>query len=99
MCTDKNDILGVGRAHFNSKDEPQIRYMAVDENQQGNGVGSKILQELEKRVQEKGAKYIVLNSRGSAVNFYKKQGYEIISEAPTMFGVIKHFKMRKELES
>jgi ribosomal protein S18 acetylase RimI-like enzyme len=97
MCKDKADILGAGRAHFNTKDEAQIRYMAVDDNQQGKGIGSKILLELERRAKEKGAKYIVLNSRESAVNFYKKYGYSVVGEAPTMFGVIKHFKMRKDL--
>ncbi len=98
MCLDKSNIVGVGRAHFNNKNEAQVRYMAVDDNQQGKGVGSKILLKLEKSVKERGAKYIVLNSRDSAVNFYKKYGYRVIGEVPTMFGIIKHFKMRKDLD-
>ncbi len=97
MAIKDSKVLGVGRGHFNNNDEAQIRYMAVDENQQGKGVGKSILRELEKRLKEKNAKYIVLNSRESALDFYKKQGYKVVGEAPTMFGVIKHFKMKKDL--
>ncbi|MBI2629966.1 GNAT family N-acetyltransferase [Candidatus Pacearchaeota archaeon] len=96
MAIDNNEIWGVGRLHFNSSEEAQIRYMAVEENQQGKGIGSSILLKLEERAKEKGAKYTVLNSRDSAVKFYEKYGYRVIGEAPTLFGVIKHFKMRKE---
>jgi len=97
MCLDQSNVVGVGRVHFNSEDEAQIRYMAVENNQQGRGIGGKILLELEGKVKEKGVKYIVLNSRESAVDFYKKYGYVVIGDAPTLFGVIRHFRMRKDL--
>ena len=40
-------LVGVGRLHFNSAEEAQVRYMAVEEGFKGQGVGSAILGELE----------------------------------------------------
>jgi len=89
--------LAVGRVHFNTLQEAQVRYMAVEENQQGKGLGGMILTGLEKRAHAQGARTVVLNSRETAVEFYKHHGYTIMGPAATMFGVIKHFKMKKML--
>lgn len=97
VCQFKGIPVGAGRAHFNNPDEVQIRYMAVEENQRGNGIGALVLQELEKKSKEKGAKYIVLNARDNAVPFYQKYGYKIIKQSHTLFGSIPHFEMRKDL--
>ena len=85
------------RAHFNSDEEAQIRYMAVEEEWQGKGVGTMILEYLEEKIKEKGAKYIVLNARDIAIKFYEKHGYEIVKEAHVLFDTIPHYKMRKIL--
>lgn len=98
MVYDNGKVLSVGRAHFNSSQEAQIRYMATEEGYRGKGLGGKVLEELEKRIKEKKAKYIILNARENAIPFYEKHCYHIIGEAPTMFGVIKHKKMRKDLQ-
>jgi ribosomal protein S18 acetylase RimI-like enzyme len=97
MACEKGKVVGMGRVHFNSPKEAQIRYMAVEEGLQGKGVGTMILRELEKRAEEKGAGHIILNARESAVGFYKKHGYRIVGKARTLFGVIPHYKMRKKL--
>jgi predicted GNAT family N-acyltransferase len=99
IACEKGKPLGVGRVHFNSSKEAQIRYMAVEEDLQGKGVGAMILKALEKSAERKGADRIVLNARQSAVGFYKKHGYRIVGKAHTLFGVIPHYKMRKNLES
>jgi len=88
MVTDNSNIMGVGRGHLNSKDEAQIRYMAIEDNNQGKGIGKIILNELEERLKDKGAKYIVLNARKSVSNFYKKHGYEIVGKGPLLFVTI-----------
>jgi len=98
MVIKDSQILGVGRGHFNTMDEAQIRYMAVEENQQGKGIGKIILSELEKRLRSAGAKYIILNARESAIDFYKKQDYRIAEKSHTLFGSIHHLKMKKELK-
>ncbi|MCK4652937.1 MAG: GNAT family N-acetyltransferase [Candidatus Cloacimonetes bacterium] len=97
LVFDKDKIIGVGRGHFNTKTEAQIRYMAVEERFQGKGVGTKILETLERKLIKKGARTIILNARENAMKFYKKHNYKIIGKGHTLFGVIKHFKMRKEI--
>ncbi len=97
MACEKGKVVGMGRVHFNSPKEAQIRYMAVEESLQGKGVGTRVLRELEKRAERKGAGHIILNARESAVGFYKKNGYRIVGNAHTLFGVIPHYKMRKKL--
>lgn len=90
-------IIGIGRLHLNSKKESQVRYMAVEHGFQGKGIGGLVLKQLEKAAKKKGAKYIILNSRETAVKFYKKYGYKIVGKADTMFGVIPHWKMKKDI--
>lgn len=89
--------VGVGRAHFNSRKEAQIRFMAVAPHYQNNGIGSTLLAALERRVEIDGAKYIVLNSRETAFGFYKKHGYSSEGRPIFLFNSIKHIKVRKEL--
>ena len=90
-------VIGCGRGHFNSPSEAQIRYMAVDEDFQGKGVGNKLLKVLERRLTKEGARTIILNARDNAVKFYKKHDYKIIGKGNILFDVIEHFKMRKEI--
>ena len=97
VCNEDRVPIGIGRAHFNSNEEAQIRYMAVEEEWQGKGIGKMILSYLEEKIKEKGAKNIILNARDIAIKFYEKNGYEIVKEAHTLFDVIPHYKMRKIL--
>ena len=95
MVVENDEVIGIGRAHFNSDEVAQLRYMAIIEDWQGKGVGKLILDELEKRVVEKGAKRIILHARDNAVKFYEKNGYNVVKESHTLFGVIPHFLMEK----
>lgn len=97
ICDENNKIIACGRLHFNTKTEAQIRYMAVEEEFQGKGIGSEILKSLEESAMKKGTKYIVLNARGNAIKFYEKHGYRIVEKGQTLFGSIEHYRMRKEL--
>ncbi|WP_290664722.1 GNAT family N-acetyltransferase [Ignavibacterium sp.] len=96
IAVENNKIVGCGRAHFNSDEEAQIRYMAVENEWQGKGVGKLILDELEKRVIEKGAKKIILHARENVVKFYERNGYKLVKQSHTLFGVIPHYLMEKE---
>ncbi|HEC87002.1 MAG TPA: N-acetyltransferase [Thermoplasmatales archaeon] len=96
MVCEKDTIpIAVARLHFNSNEEAQIRYMAVDEKYQGKGIGTMLLKELERRARERRAKYVVLNARESAVNFYRKNGYVVVGKPFILLGTIYHLKMRK----
>jgi len=97
MAWVEGTLAGVGRLHFNSPTEAQIRYMAVEENYRNRGVGAEILRELENRARQKGARAIVLNARDRAVHFYQKNGYRIQGKAQILFGSVDHWAMHKEL--
>ena len=92
------DALAVGRLQFNSTHEAQIRYMAVLDEFQGQGLGSQIISALEDVARENGNKWMILSARGNALQFYKNNGYEIMIKTHLLFGEIQHWLMRKELE-
>ena len=88
-------VIGCGRGYFNSTIEAQIRYMAVDEDFRGQGIGLRILKALEEELTENGAREIILKARENAVSLYGKHGYEIYQEGEILFDEIKHYWMRK----
>ena len=69
--------------------------MAVDEHARGCGYGGRILEALEAEARGRGVRKIVLNARDNAVAFYRKRGYDVIGDAETLFGVIRHLWMEK----
>ncbi|KAA0012315.1 MAG: GNAT family N-acetyltransferase [Thermoplasmata archaeon] len=71
--------------------------MAVDERYRNRGIGSEMLKELERVAREKGAKYIVLEARENAVNFYLKNGYVMVKKSFLLFDSIQHYRMMKRL--
>jgi GNAT superfamily N-acetyltransferase len=97
VCAADGQPLAVGRLHFNSPDEAQIRYMAVAEQARGGGLGRRIVEHLEEAAHARGAKRIVLNAREEVIGFYQTLGYAVAGAGPTMFGTVTHSKMEKEL--
>ena len=95
MAVIGDKVIRCGRGYFNSIIEAQIRYMAVDNSFQGQGIGLKILKALEEELTKTGAKEIILKARENAVSLYIKHGYEIYQEGDILFGEIKHYWMRK----
>ena len=98
VCEVDGIPIGVGRAHFISEDEAQIRSISVEVEWSGKGIGSIVLKELEKIVTAKGAKRIIIHARSSAVEFYKKNGYQVVEQSYTLFDEIEHFLMDKFFE-
>ncbi|MBP6335236.1 MAG: GNAT family N-acetyltransferase [Bacteroidia bacterium] len=92
---EKGQAVATGRMQFNSPTEGQIRSMAVIQEYQGNGIGSLIIQHLEKIAGNKKIKAILLDARENAVPFYLRNGYEIVAPSYLLFGEIKHFRMQK----
>jgi len=97
VCEVDGIPIGVGRAHFLSMDQAQIRSISVEEEWAGKGIGTMILKELEKIVLEKGAKRIIIHARNSASEFYKKNGYRVVEPSYTLFEQIKHTLMEKKI--
>ncbi len=95
---DSGKALAVGRLHMNSKIEAQVRYVAVDDLQQGKGVGRILMEELERRALEDfNAEYVMLHARENAVAFYDALNYQMIEKSYLLFGEIQHFEMVKQL--
>lgn len=90
-------IVGVGRIHRLTDAQAQIRYMAVHPAHQGQGIGGKILDHLEQQAQIWSCNEILLNARAEFLKFYLNHDYQIIGEAPTLFGSIEHKRMLKQL--
>tara|TARA_B100000941_G_scaffold50045_1_gene31772 strand:- start:2648 stop:3085 length:438 start_codon:yes stop_codon:yes gene_type:complete len=97
ICVSDNEVIACGRLHFNTDFEAQIRYMAVNNNLQGMGIGRKIIEHLEKYALEQGAKKIVLNARDNVIKFYEKSGYQVVRKFYGSDTNIPHTTMMKEL--
>ncbi len=74
----------------------KMRQVAVDPSVQGSGVGRKLIEHFESSARAQGATEIVLDARATAVAFYQRLGYEIVSELFTQV-TVPHRKMRKLL--
>jgi predicted GNAT family N-acyltransferase len=100
MLTGADDqLIGVGRLHFNNIREAQIRYMAIDIPCQRRGLGKLLLASLESRARELGAARIVLDARESALGFYRKNGYVALGTGHVLFNRIAHMHMAKQLDN
>lgn len=74
----------------------KMRQVAVDENYQGKGLGSELSKVAEKYAIEKKFKIICCNARKTAVPFYEKLGYKIVSDE-FIEVTIPHYTMEKHL--
>lgn len=97
MAIYENKIVGVGRLHSVNKIISQIRYMAVDEEIRLKGIGTKLLENLIDKSKIEGKKKIILHSRESAVDFYKKNGFILIEKSHIIFNSIQHYLMEKPI--
>ncbi|MCC7231863.1 MAG: GNAT family N-acetyltransferase [Bacteroidia bacterium] len=98
LCLDHNDNpAATGRLQINPGNEGQIRSMAVRQDLQRSGLGTFVLNALEKEAMNRGLSKIVLDAREYAVPFYLKNGYKKTRSSYVLFGVIPHFRMEKEV--
>ena len=92
-----NKIIACGRLHYNSPNEAQIRYMAINENFQRKGIGVKIIELLEVEAKKKQVSKIILNARDHVLEFYKKSGYVAVKKYEGSDTGIPHTRMEKIL--
>ncbi len=90
-------VLAVGRLHRLDDDSGQIRYMAVEPDCRGQGLGTRLLRELERAAADSGMLRTELHAREGCVPFYEKAGYRVIESSHLLFGKIQHFRMEKVL--
>lgn len=89
--------VGVGRLHKHTDEVAQIRYMAVAQQYQRQGIGRQILEHLEGIARDWGIRHIVLNARDAYLDFYLSRGYFITDKHHVLFDVIPHTQLQKEL--
>ncbi len=98
MIIDENaKVLAVGRLERVNGQQGQIRFMAVDDKAQGQGLGQQIINELELQASKLGMKEICLNARDNALGFYQKLGYKNQGYSHTLFNEVKHYRLTKAL--
>lgn len=97
IAKDDNTVVGIGRLQINSTTEAQIRYMAVEEKYEAQGVGKKIVEALEQRARQQQRYSMMLDAREPAVGFYEKLGYAVTKQSYLLFGSIQHYTMTKQL--
>jgi len=101
----KENLVGIcsfyKNSHPNILETPQyqLRGIAVLKPFQGKGFGKKILRHAEDFLKEKRAIIIWCNAREIAINFYKKNGYQIIGEPFYIRDIGLHYAMYKVLYS
>lgn len=94
-----NQVIGTCRCHLNSDSEAQLRFMAIDSEFQGQGLGKLLVQHMENLTKETypNVTKIILHAREPAVPFYLKMNYQIVQTSYKLFGVIQHFLMEKSV--
>lgn len=92
-------VIGIGRLHFNSPEEAQIRFMVVKSELQGEGHGVRIIQHLELRAKDQGATRVIINSRDVTLGFYLKCGYELKEEADTVKNAMAEHQLVKYIDA
>ncbi|MFQ3277677.1 MAG: thioesterase domain-containing protein [Colwellia sp.] len=98
IIIDKNNqVLAVGRLEKSGQFIGQIRFMAVSEVGQGQGLGQQMMKALEFEAQKLGITDLTLNARENAIGFYQRLGYTLHSFSHQLFDQIKHFSMSKTL--
>ena len=97
MAIENDQLIGVARLQFTNNNSAQLRYMAVDNNYQKQGIGRSIVEHMEAYAIQHEANELFLNARDNALLFYKKLGYEITEKSYLLFNSIQHYKMRKKL--
>lgn len=78
-----------------SSDLAKLRQMAVHENYQRQGLGSRLIRQIESALQQRGFQVIELNAREEAVNFYQRLGYQTAGDRFIEVG-IGHWKMHRQ---
>jgi len=95
-----DEPVGCGCFKQYSDDSVEIKRMFVSQAARGNGIASKILNELEVWATERSFKYAVLETlktNTEAVNLYNKQSYKVIDNYRPYITLTNSVCMRKEL--
>ena len=94
---DNDQLVAIARLDQSSPQVAQVRFVAVEENQQGKGYGRKIMDAAEKIAKKQGNTKMILHARDHALDFYLGLNYTLIEKSHLLYGVLQHYLMEKEL--
>ena len=97
FIVDNGKVIACGRLQDNGEGFGQIRYMAVDSDYQGKGLGKLIVIKLEEEARNINLHTVELQARENAVEFYKSQGYAVKETSFKLWDIIQHYLMTKNL--
>jgi predicted GNAT family N-acyltransferase len=90
--------VATGRWRFYDEETAKLQRVAVLKALRGTGLGKRLILEMEGHAREAGACYSMLDGQCHAEDFYRKLGYETISDEPFLDAGILHVRMRKKLQ-
>ncbi|MDZ5712980.1 GNAT family N-acetyltransferase [Jeotgalibacillus haloalkalitolerans] len=86
-----------GAGRFRIKDgKGKVERVCVKKTLRGQHAGVLLMKEIEIHARESGVEALILNAQTHALGFYKKLGYQVISDE-FMDAGIPHFTMQKEI--
>lgn len=94
---DHDQLKAIARLDQSDEHIAQVRFVAVESNQQGMGYGRMIMEATEQEARKRGDIKMILHARDYAVDFYLKLGYTLIEPSHKLFGILQHFLMSKNL--
>lgn len=94
---DNSVLKAIARLDYSGEGIAQVRFVAVERNEQGRGYGRLIMEATELKAKERGDTKMILHARDYAVDFYLRLGYTLIEPSHKLFGVLQHYLMEKEL--
>ena len=97
LVDEEGEAVGVCRLHLNTPQEGQLRFMGIREDKRGQQLGFRLMEYMEARAKALGAITLMLHARPNAVNFYRRNGYEVVKESYILFGTMQHYLMTKQL--
>lgn len=92
---ENNQLMAIARLDHSGENTMQVRFVAVEENQQGKGFGKQIMMATEQKALELNAKKMILHARENAVPFYIGLGYTMVEKSHNLFGMVQHYLMEK----
>lgn len=96
VAIDKETVVGCVVAIVIDHANAKLRQMAVHENFQFQGVGTKLLGFAEAELKKSGIKNLLIHARMEAVGFYEKAGY--VKKGEQFYEVsVPHFAMLKSI--
>lgn len=93
---DEGKLVGCCMLSRSDNGSCRLRQMAVDQNLQKKGIGATLIHFAENIARDRGYRTMIMHARKSAVGFYKKFGYIVMSDEFEEV-TIAHYLMGKRL--